>query len=176
MQTTLVVVFFMRNELVIVEVTAPCGELNHLIDLFTAYQVELGEDLCFQGFAEEIQNPLDKYTHKGGALFLAIMEGKPAGCIAYQPLNEETVCEMKRMFVPPAFRGQGIGERLALKALEIAEQRGYKKMVLDTLERLQPAIRLYEKLGFTHTSPYYANPLLGVVYMQKDWGESGSIK
>jgi putative acetyltransferase len=164
----------MEHTIEILEITAPGRELNQLVALFTAYQVELGEDLCFQGFAAEIQSPLEKYTHKGGALFLAIWDQQPAGCIAFQSLPERGVCEMKRMFVPPAYRERGIGELLAQKAIETAQRRGYSTMVLDTLDRLEPAIRLYEKLGFSHTDPYYANPLLGVVYMQKDLGESKS--
>lgn len=135
--------------------------------LFRAYAKELGEDLCFQGFADELEDPLKKYGPPYGDLLLAYWHSDEAGCVALQPLEEEGVCEMKRLYMKPEYREHGIGDKLVQMILESATEKGYSKMVLDTLDRLQPAIRLYEKHGFVITSPYYANPLANVVYMEK---------
>lgn len=134
--------------------------------MFKEYFDELNENLCFQSFDKELHDPLSKYGEPGGSLFLACWNSKPAGCIALQPLQEEGTCEMKRLFVKPGFRDYGIGAKLVQVIIDEARQKGYRKMVLDTLERLQPAIKLYRKYGFKNTAPYYKNPLLGVVYMQ----------
>lgn len=142
-------------------------ELDDIRRLFAAYEADLGENLCFQGFAAELDNPLAKYGTPGGALFLAAEENEPVGCIALQPLAEEGACEMKRLYVLPAFRGRGIGEQLVTHLLTEARVMGYQTMKLDTLNRLQSAIKMYHAFGFTDTSAYYQNPLPGVKYMEK---------
>lgn len=141
-------------------------ELDSVRNLFSAYNKELNENLCFQDFAAELGNPLLKYAAPNGFIFLALEEQTPAGCIALKPL-EEGVCEMKRLYVPPEFRGHGIGEQLVLLLIDEARKAGYHTMRLDTLERLQPAIKLYRRYGFTDARAYYHNPLPGVVYMEK---------
>ncbi|WP_018612891.1 GNAT family N-acetyltransferase [Segetibacter koreensis] len=144
-----------------------CNELSIIRDLFEEYLKELNENLCFQSFDEELQNPLKKYGSPSGSLLLAFYNDEPAGCIALQPLSEKGICEMKRLYVRPQFRQVGLGDLLVQALLAAAKEKGYNKMVLDTLERLQPAIRLYVKHGFENTSAYYKNPLPNVVYMQK---------
>lgn len=134
--------------------------------LFSEYANELGEDLTFQHFDEELQNPLKKYGPPLGSLLIAYWYNEPAGCIALQPLNKE-VCEMKRLYVRPQYREHGIGDYLIKKLLIEGSKKGYKKMVLDTLQRLKEAIRLYEMNGFENISAYYENPLPEVVYMEK---------
>ncbi len=134
-------------------------------ELFTAYANELGEDLTFQQFNTELQDPFAKYGPPAGCLIIAYKNDDPAGCIALHQIDT-TTCEMKRMFVKPEFRGQGIGDTLVSAILQSAQQKGYKRMVLDTLDRLQAAIYLYKRYGFFETSAYYANPLPGVVYME----------
>ena len=148
-------------------VTNDCNELNIIRDLFEEYLKELNENLCFQRFDEELQNPLKKYGSPSGSLLLALCDGEPAGCIALQALSEKGICEMKRLYVRPQFRQFGLGNLLIKAVLEAAKEKGYNKMVLDTLERLQPAIKLYIKHGFENRSAYYKNPLPSVVYMQK---------
>ena len=149
-------------------VTQESLELELIKILFGEYSAGLNENLCFQSFDEELQNPLKKYGEPKGALFIAFCNNEPAGCIALQPLQENSVCEMKRLYVRERFRKLGLADKLVNILLEIAKEKGYKKMVLDTLERLQPAIKLYLKHGFNNTSAYYSNPLPGVVYMEKD--------
>ncbi len=112
-------------------------------------------------------SPLKKYGKPYGSLILAYWNNEPAGCIALQRLKEEGVCEMKRLYVTPIYRKHGIGDELIKELLKEAKKKGYKKMVLDTLKRLQPAIKRYIKHGFVNTSAYYSNPLQGVVYMEK---------
>jgi putative acetyltransferase len=144
------------------------GEMDIVKDLFQEYSEGLNENLCFQSFDDELENPLKKYGEPDGCLLLAYWNNEAAGCIALQPLDEESVCEMKRLYVRTKYRSKGIGDELVKVLIEEAVKKGYRKMVLDTLERLQPAIRLYAKYGFVNTSAYYNNPLPNVVYMEKD--------
>ena len=141
-------------------------DLDTIKLLFEEYSKGLDENLCFQSFDKELDDPLYKYSPPKGALFLAFFNEKPAGCIAIQPLDEG-VCEMKRLYVRESFRKLGIADELVIFSLKKATEIGYKTMVLDTLERLQPALKLYLKHEFVVTDAYYQNPLPGVVYMKK---------
>lgn len=142
-------------------------DLNTIRALFREYAAELNEDLCFQSFEEEVGNPLKKYSEPAGCIMLAFIDGHPAGCIALMPLPAPGTCEMKRLYVRPAYRKYGLGRELINRLIETARQKGYEKMQLDTLQRLTPAISLYEQFGFTHTKPYNFNPISDVVYMEK---------
>jgi ribosomal protein S18 acetylase RimI-like enzyme len=88
-----------------------------------------------------------------GSLLIAYHDGQPAGCVALRDLGDGA-CEMKRMFVPPACRGLGIGRALADHVLADARTAGYRVMRLDTSRRQAEAIRLYENSGFKRISPY----------------------
>ena len=134
--------------------------------LFKAYQQELGVDLCFLSFQQELENLPAMYGEPKGCLLLAKNGDDIIGCVALRP-KEAGQCEMKRLYVQPAFRKFKIGDALVAAILKEAERLGYAKMKLDTLERLQPAIRLYLKHGFEITTAYYHNPLPEVVYMEK---------
>ncbi|MHB8635050.1 MAG: GNAT family N-acetyltransferase [Fimbriimonadaceae bacterium] len=130
--------------------------------LFREYASELGVDLCFQGFDDELASLPGKYAPPLGALLL----GEQSGCVALRDVGKG-VCEMKRLYVRPSARGSGIGRGLAAAITERAAELGYHEMVLDTLEHLVGAITLYRALGFSECAPYYDNPLPGVVYMRK---------
>ena len=149
------------------KVTTEGAALESVKDLFKAYLGELNEDLCFQSFDSEIDNPLYKYSAPTGALFIAFYNATPVGCIALQPLQEVQTCEMKRLYVEPQYRNLKIGDALVKVLLQEAQLLGYTTMKLDTLERLQAAIQLYQKFGFETVTAYYDNPLPSVVYMQK---------
>ncbi len=149
------------------KVTTEGTALESVKDLFKAYLGELNEDLCFQSFDSEIDNPLYKYSAPTGALFIAFYNAIPVGCIALQPLQEVQTCEMKRLYVEPQYRNLKIGDALVKVLLQEAQLLGYTTMKLDTLERLQAAIQLYQKFGFETVTAYYDNPLPSVVYMQK---------
>ncbi len=149
------------------KVTTEGPALESIKSLFKAYLGELNEDLCFQSFDTEIDNPLYKYSAPVGALFIASYNAIPVGCIALQPLQEPQTCEMKRLYVDPEYRNLKIGDALVKALLQEAHSLGYTTMKLDTLERLQAAIKLYLKFGFETVTAYYDNPLPSVVYMQK---------
>lgn len=149
------------------KVTTEGPALESIKSLFKAYLGELNEDLCFQSFDTEIDNPLYKYSAPTGALFIAYYNAIPVGCIALQPLQEAQTCEMKRLYVEPQYRNLKIGDALVKVLLQEAQLLGYTTMKLDTLERLQAAIQLYHKFGFETVTAYYDNPLPSVVYMQK---------
>jgi ribosomal protein S18 acetylase RimI-like enzyme len=151
-------------------ITTESAELEKVRQLFLEYVRELDEDLCFQSFDEELKNPLYKYGTPFGGLLLAYWNNEAVGCVALQPLKEQGVCEMKRLYVQPDFRKHKIGEMLVTEIVKQAQQIGYTKMKLDTLDKLQAAIHLYKKHGFVETTSYYHNPLPGVVYMEKILG------
>jgi ribosomal protein S18 acetylase RimI-like enzyme len=117
------------------------------------------------GFAQEVATLPGLYAPPRGRLLLASDADSIAGCIALRPMGE-TTCEMKRLFVKPAFQGQGLGRRLAQRAISEARIMGYSTMRLDTLPVMHGAIRLYESLGFVRRSSYYNTPLQETVFME----------
>ena len=134
--------------------------------LFREYERFLNVDLCFQDFVEELATLPGRYAPPSGRLLLAVEGTDAAGCVALRAL-EDGVCEMKRLFVRPAYRGQELGYRLAMQIVNEATAMGYAIMRLDTLDTLERAMQLYETLGFRRCAPYYANPLPGVVYWER---------
>ncbi|MBQ5583520.1 MAG: GNAT family N-acetyltransferase, partial [Ruminiclostridium sp.] len=77
-------------------------------------------------------------------------------------------CEMKRLYIRPAFRGKGIARRLVEMLLADARQDGYEAMVLDTFPFLRQAVSLYRDLGFYEIPSYNDSPLDSTIYMRKD--------
>jgi putative acetyltransferase len=138
--------------------------------LFREYAAWLEVDLRFQGFDAELAALDRMYGPPGGSLLLAREGGEAAGCVAVRalPAAGEGTCEMKRLYVRPAYRGQGLGRRLAEAIMEEGRRLGYRRMVLDTLERMAQARAVYGAAGFRETAPYYPNPLAGVRYMEAD--------
>jgi len=141
---------------------------NAALDLIKAYLQFLGEDLSFQRIDEEYEQLPVMYGGLVGSIILCkTNDGRYAGMVALRNKGDGT-CEMKRLYVLPTFNGLGIGKELCLRIINTGKHLGYKKMVLDTLRRLQPAYRLYKQLGFVETEAYYKNPLAGVVYLEKE--------
>jgi ribosomal protein S18 acetylase RimI-like enzyme len=96
-------------------------------------------------------------------MLLAKCDRAVVGCVALRQIGEG-LCEMKRLFVQPAFRGKGIGRALAEAIIEEGQRIGYKLMRLDTA--MEPAKSLYESLGFREIPPYQHVPVAGVVFME----------
>jgi len=146
-------------------------ELQTVRQLFVDYQADLGVDLCFQGFADELDRLPGDYAEPGGELLLALVDGAPAGCCAFRPLpntDHLNACEMKRLFVRRAFRGFGLGRLLVDHCMTLANLAGYTTMLLDTLSDMEAARALYQEAGFVEVPPYYHNPLPGAHYLKVD--------
>jgi ribosomal protein S18 acetylase RimI-like enzyme len=141
-------------------------DLPALTSLFRAYAASLPIDLGYQGFDGELAALPGKYAPPAGALLIARdANGAALGCVAMRPLDDEGVCEMKRLYVAPAGRGQGFGKALALALIEAARTGGYREMRLDTLPTMADAQALYRTLGFEEMAPYYDTPIAGTVFL-----------
>ena len=153
------------GELEIIAAVSP-QQLESVRDLFKEYAQSLGFSLCFQGFDEELTGLPGMYAPPEGRLLLGTVDGEPAGCVGLHKL-ENRICEMKRLYVRPQFRGAGVGRRLADSIITEARAIGYKKMRLDTIAgRMDRAIGLYRQFGFTEIDPYRLNPVSGALYME----------
>jgi putative acetyltransferase len=146
-------------------------DLDALRTIFLEYAQSLDVDLCFQQFDEELAELPGDYAPPRGALLIARVDGELAGCCALRPLDTAdypNAAEMKRLYVRKAFRGFGLGRRLAEAILDAARQAGYASVLLDTLDDMEAARALYAELGFEEIPPYYHNPIAGAHYLKVD--------
>ncbi|WIV98496.1 GNAT family N-acetyltransferase [Kinneretia aquatilis] len=138
-------------------------------EILRDYSASLQVDLCFQDFEAELASLPGQYEPPGGLMLLALVDGAVAGCGGFRNLPEvdyPNACEMKRLFVRPAFRRFGLGRLLAQALIDRATQAGYSSMLLDTLDDMEAARGLYESLGFEAVPPYYFNPIPGAHYLR----------
>jgi GNAT superfamily N-acetyltransferase len=133
--------------------------------LFREYAHELQVSLCFQEFAAELTGLPGQYAAPRGRLLLACAKGDSVGCVALRPISD-TIGELKRLYVKPAFRSQGIGKRLAERIVAEARSIGFERIRLDTLAPMTAARRLYETLGFIPCPAYYETPLQDTIFME----------
>jgi len=151
-----------RSREIIAAATSP-EDVAAVKTLFIEYMSWLGHDLNFQGVDKELETFPAVYCH----MLLARVGGVAAGAIALKDLGQG-ICEMKRLYVPEAFQGTGLGRRLSERLINDARKMSFAKMRLDTLPRLEAAVGIYHKLGFKEIEPYYFNPIEGVIFFEKD--------
>lgn len=149
------------------EIRSPAtpGEIDMVRELFEEYERSLGFDLCFQDFSRELAELPGAYAPPGGRLLLVTSGPRPAGCAGIRKIGDD-ICELKRMYVRPEFRGMKLGRRLALLLINEAKRIGYRTMRLDTIDTMTEAIGLYRSLGFRNIDPYYDNPVPGARFME----------
>lgn len=135
-------------------------------ELFAEYARSLNFDLCFQSFDKELAGLPGDYAPPDGRLLLAEYQSQLAGCVALHKLDAE-VCEMKRLYLRPQFRGKGVGRALAETVIAEARSIGYRSMRLDTVEPvMKDAVAVYRRFGFKEIAPYRVNPIAGTLYME----------
>lgn len=148
------------------------NEVGELFKEYTDMLIEgdqaFAEYLKIQKYDKELEDPASKYGMPEGRLYLAYYEDKLAGCVGLKKLDEEGLCELKRMYVRPQFRGKKMGEKLLEVILSDAKEIGYRAMLLDTLPFLKSAIRMYRKKGFYEIPCYNDSPLDTTIYMKID--------
>ena len=140
---------------------APADDFTIVRELITEYASSLGVDLSFQDLDHELSTLSTFYDR----ILLARDDDRAAGCVALRRIDAE-ICEMKRLYVRPAFRGMNLGRELATHIIAAARERGYKRMRLDTLPTMTAAIPLYRALGFVEIEPYRFNPIAGTRFME----------
>jgi putative acetyltransferase len=151
----------------IIQASSP-AEIAQARILFLEYAQSLGFSLCFQDFDRELATLPGHYAPPKGRLLLAEYEGQLAACVALRGF-EDDICEMKRLYLRPAFRGKGLGRTLAEHLIAEARRIGYRSMRLDTVEPvMKDAVAMYRRLGFREIPPYRENPIAGALYMELD--------
>lgn len=144
------------------------GSIPAVRELFLEYAASLGFSLCFQSFDEELASLPGKYAPPRGRLLLLHCDGRLAGCVALRPL-ENRICEMKRLYVRPEFRGRGLGKALVDRVLAEARSIGYGRIRLDTVEPVMgAAVAMYRSLGFYEIPPYGPHPVPGTLWLELD--------
>jgi putative acetyltransferase len=142
------------------------AQIAQVREVFLEYAQSLGFSLCFQNFDEELASLPGDYAPPEGRLLLAEYESQLAGCVALHKLDP-AICEMKRLYLRPQFRGKGLGRSLAERIIAEARQIGYRHMRLDTVEPvMKDAVAMYRMLGFREIAPYRSNPIAGTLYME----------
>jgi carbonic anhydrase len=136
-------------------------EIETVRELFEEYWNSFGFTPCFQGFGDEVATLPGKYT----ALGMLLMPEGVAGCVALRPFDQ-TRAEFKRLYVRPAYRGQGLGVKLLEWVVSQARELGYRELVADTMPQMTSALAMYDRAGFERTPPYAPDPTPGAVYLR----------
>jgi ribosomal protein S18 acetylase RimI-like enzyme len=140
-------------------------DLNEVKKLFGDYASSLEISLDFQDFDQELFRLPGDYSPPDGSILVASWEEEVAGCVALRKFANG-ICEMKRLYTKPQFRGLGIGRALSEAIIARARRIGYERMRLDTLPSMETARGLYASLGFKEIEPYRYNPIEGAHFME----------
>ena len=142
------------------------SQVAQVRELFLEYAQSLGFSLCFQNFDKELAGLPGDYAPPEGRLLLAEFEGQLAGCVALHKVDAD-ICEMKRLYLRPKFRGKGLGRTVMETIIGEARGIGYTRMRLDTVEaEMKDAVAMYRGRGFKEIAPYRPNPMAGALYME----------
>jgi putative acetyltransferase len=133
--------------------------------LFREYWDSFGFTPCFQGFEAEVAELPGKYAPPEGRLALCLVDNAAAGCVALRRVDPAR-CEMKRLYVRPAFRGRRVGRALLDWVIAEARAADYREMLADTMPVMQRALDMYDRIGFERTEPYAPEPTPGAVYLR----------
>ena len=136
-------------------------------DMLIKDEPRFTEYLGIQNYDDEIKHLEHKYALPDGRLYIVFCGGIPAGCIGMRKLDGES-CELKRLYVKPAFRGNGIAGKLVDRILTEAKEIGYRFVYLDTFPFLTTAIAMYKRRGFYEIPCYNDCPIEATVYMRLD--------
>jgi len=142
------------------------ADLEAVRTLFREYERWVDAPACFAGFERELAELPGEYAPPGGALLLALEDGAPAGCAGLRALPDGAA-EMKRLYVRAAFRGRGIGRRLAEAVIAAARAAGRPALRLDSLPKMRAALAMYAGLGFVPRAPYSTDPTPGALFFER---------
>lgn len=141
------------------------SQLQEVRALFMEYAATLGCSPCLQNIEKELDHLPGEYAPPEGNILLANVDHVPAGCVALRKVGEG-ICEMRRLYLRPAFRGRKIGRGLAQALTNDARKAGYNRMRLYTLPSMKEAIELYRSLGFKDIPAYGEHIIPDALYME----------
>jgi putative acetyltransferase len=142
---------------------AKTDDIQPVRALFREYAEWVGDDICFQRFEREMAELPGRYEPPDGRLLIGFVDGRLAGCAALRKLAAG-ICEMKRLYVRPPFRGTGLGRSLVERIITEARGAGFRFLRLDTLPRMEQAVRLYRAFGFHEIPCYGDNPASAICF------------
>jgi len=136
------------------------------------YRDSISTSLVSQGFDAEMAALPGRYAAPTGCIMLAVVPGEgPVGCIALREIEAGSLgrtCEMKRLYVKPAFRGRRIAKAMSRQLILRAVTLGYDAMRLDTDSDMKEAIGLYTGLGFKPIPKYNDDDIPGTLFFELD--------
>jgi putative acetyltransferase len=142
------------------------AQVEHVRHLLRTYRAELPPQVSLAAYDKEVNGLPGPYAPPRGSVLMATVLGQPAGCVCLRPLAERDVCEMKRLYVLPGFRGGSLGKDLIERIMAEARSRNYARLRLDTNPpSMQAAVSLYRRLGFAPIS-HVENAVSGFLYME----------
>ncbi len=135
-------------------------DIEQVADLIRIVMTEFG---CVgEGYSindPEIDDMFNAYNHKKAAFYVIENGGHILGCGGIAPLEggDGKICELRKMYFYPELRGQGWGKKMLNYCLNVAKELGYKRCYLETVERMEQANILYQKMGFKNSSEPFGN-------------------